>query len=325
MSFLPRWRARLTQYLVRRAQVTPVLIIVCAALGWTGDWHWLPELFSHFFLQYLLLLFPITLLLFWSRAGHWRWAALAALVWVGHAVAPLWLPAPALLTHPADRLPVTLVQFNAAQRTESFTHWLIEHRKSVDIVLVLEADPAFSSTMIALAEDFPHHIERLDDSPFSIALLSRYPLSAAETLEIAGADFPALKADVMTPGGPLRVIGIHPPPPLGDELSIWRNRFIQKLTGLVRPHPMPTLVFGDFNAAVWSPHLRVFMAETGLADAQNGHGALGTWPAWSARCSGFLGIPIDAMLISPKIRVLERHALPSQGSDHLPVLTRIVH
>jgi endonuclease/exonuclease/phosphatase (EEP) superfamily protein YafD len=324
MPFLPRWRARLTRYFARRARVTPVLIAVCAALGWTGDWHWFPELFSHFFLQYLLLLFPITLLLFWSHAGHWRWAALAALILAGHAVAPLWLPAPARPALLADRLPVTFVQFNAAQRTEAFTHWLTRHRKSVDVVLVLEADPAFSSTMTALAEDFPHHVERLDDSPFSIALLSRYPLSAAETLEIAGADFPALKADVMTPGGPLRVIGVHPPPPLGEELSASRNRFIRKLAEIVRQYPMPTLVFGDFNAAVWSPHLRVFMAETGLTDAQNGHGAVGTWPAWSARRSGFLGIPIDAMLISPEIRILERHALPSQGSDHLPVLTRIV-
>ncbi|MDR2626195.1 MAG: endonuclease/exonuclease/phosphatase family protein [Zoogloeaceae bacterium] len=299
---------------------------MCAAiLGWTGDWHWLPELFSHFFLQYALLLLLVTVLLFWARAGHWRWAALAALGLSGWVIAPFWWPAPPPSPLLANRTPVTFFQFNAKQNSENLLRWLKDKPKAVDVVLVLEAEPTFAEDMTALAAEFPHHIERLDDSPFSIALYSRYPFYTAEVLDV-GDNFPALRVELVTPNGPLRVLGIHPPPPLGDELASWRNRFLRVLgEQLAQAEAMPTLVFGDVNATVFSPQLRAFMTHTGLRDAQRGQGAGASWPSFSARFWGFLGIPIDTLLVSPEIEVRERRLLPHLGSDHLPVSTRLVY
>jgi endonuclease/exonuclease/phosphatase (EEP) superfamily protein YafD len=314
---------RLFQQLVKRVRAGTVLVAALALAGWTGSWHWIPELFSHFFLQYALVLAPLAALSCLARDGLWRWAALAMLALAGYAVAPFWLPADGAAAQ-AHSMRLRLLQFNAARQTEAMTRWLAEHPAEVDVVLVLEAGLAFEADMRALSGEFPYHVAQLDDSQFGIALMSRYPLREARVLEVAGPAFPALQADIAMDGGTLRLVGIHPPPPIDHDLAQWRDRFMTALALRLGEEHTPgreTLVFGDFNSTVWSPRLRDFMARTGLSDAQRGQGAPGTWPSAAARHSGLLGIPIDMTLVSGGIAVLERRIGPDWGSDHLPVRT----
>jgi endonuclease/exonuclease/phosphatase (EEP) superfamily protein YafD len=315
---------RFLHALAHRARYGLCLVAVALLLGLPGRWHWFPELFSHFLVQYELLLLLLTALLFWERAGHWRWAALALSVLLGCLLSPLWLPTNAAVKTGTLTTRVNFLQFNARQNTEPLTHWLIERRQEVDIVLVLEADSTFEAGMAALAEDFPYRLDRLDNSPFGIALLSRYPLHEEAALDIIGPEFPALDARIITPSGPLHLIGIHPPPPLGEELAALHGRFMENLASRIESGE-PTLVLGDFNATVWSPRLREFMAQTQLRDAQQGFGLSGSWPSATVRYARFLGIPIDLALVSDAITVEERHIGPHLGSDHLPVLTRVVY
>jgi endonuclease/exonuclease/phosphatase (EEP) superfamily protein YafD len=328
---------KLRSSLARPARVGLIFVTLAALLGWTGSWHWFPELFAHFFLQYALLLIILTALLFWTSwegadgSRHWRWGALLVTLLVGFAVSPFWQPAnlPTRGAPPASHGSLNLLQFNAAQNTDALAQWLIQHRKEVDVILVLEAGTGFAAVQETLASEFPHHIEQLQDGPFGIALMSRYPLYEAEALDVIGdTGFPTLAARVITPAGILSVVGIHPPPPLGQELAELRDHFMRELAGQLATQLTkgePTLVFGDFNSTIWSPRLRDFMAQTGLRDAQQGQGALGSWPALTARYSGLLGIPIDLTLVSENIVVQQRHAGESLGSDHLPVLTRITY
>ncbi|GHT93619.1 hypothetical protein AGMMS49545_13330 [Betaproteobacteria bacterium] len=330
----PPFLIKLRSSLACHARDGVIFVAAVALLGWTGSWHWVPELFAHFFLQYALLLVILTPLLFWAGWGsrdnrrHWQWLALIATLLAGFAVSPCWLPADSVRKANSHGS-LNLLQFNAAQNTDALVQWLIKHRQEVDVVLVLEASTGFAGGIEALAEEFPYHIEKLQDDPFGIALMSRYPLSEAAVLDMSDdVDFPALEADVITPAGPLRLIGIHPPPPLGGELAKLRDAFMQKLAlRLVAQlkEGEPTLVFGDFNSTIWSPRLRDFIAKTRLRDAGQGQGAPGSYPAASARISGWLGIPIDLMLVSEHITVQERHAGESLDSDHLPIVTRITY
>jgi len=315
------FRQKLFRYVLTRARAVVVLVAVFAVVGWTGSWHWIPELFSHFFLQYALALILATVLLW--RDGIWTLAALAVLGIIGYAIAP-WSGESA--PEWADAARLRILQFNAASQNAPMLEWLAQHGKEVDIVLVLEAGAKFRAEAQTLADEFPYHLEQLDDSPFSIALMSRHPFQNAETLEVIGLDFPALQADFVLEGRVVRLIGIHPPPPITAGLAELRNRFMTTLAERLtheRASGQETLVLGDFNSTVWSPHLRDFMAQTGLFDAQRGQGAPGTWPAAAARVSGLFGIPIDMTLVSNGVVVIERRIGPDWGSDHLPVYTEI--
>jgi len=79
---------------------------------------------------------------------------------------------------------------------------------------------------------------------------------------------------------------------------------------------LPAIVVGDLNATPWSN------AFSGL-----GHAGLlratGLKPTWPAIGLGWMGIPIDHVLVTPHWSVMERQIGPNIGSDHLPVMVRI--
>ncbi|MDR1367452.1 MAG: endonuclease/exonuclease/phosphatase family protein [Candidatus Accumulibacter sp.] len=321
--FFSTFRSALRDYASRYAHRRAILIAMAALVGWTGNWHWLPELFSHAFYQYALALPALTLLVFYGNAKkYWRWTTLVAMVLV-------WFPFMlSFLTGPSDTRPnppktrITLLQFNTLRKTEPLAKWLASRARDVDVVLALEVDTPFSSVIEAFSGDFPYHIERFSEDSFGIALISRYPFAQARILDTIDPIFPAVDTVLITPSGPLRLVGIHPPPPVSAEGAALRNHFMEELSVSLESD-LPTVVFGDFNSTPWSPKLRAFLSRNGLEDAQRGHGMLSTWPAQLARYADFLGVPIDLTLLSPSLTVESRQSGPFLDSDHLPVITRI--
>lgn len=319
MSLKPRLVSSL---LMARARPLFVLAAGCAALGYTGQWHWFAELFSHFFIQYWLAASVLLLLFMVCRARNWVLAALGFWLLCSLALMPFYrseAPAPG-----AGAQELTLLQFNVAQRPEALEAWLAL-QVPVDVVLLMEATPAFEPLLAGLRERFPHQLLRLEEGPFGIALLSRHPFARERVLEPIGSAYPGLDVSLGLEGLSLRLLGIHPPPPLGAQLAGLRDGYMEHLQDELRVAG-PTLVVGDFNSTVWSPRLRAFMAATGLQDCQRGLGLAPSWPARTAGLSGLglgLGIPIDLCLHGGPVRVVERRAGPNLGSDHLPVVNRI--
>ncbi|WP_010140835.1 endonuclease/exonuclease/phosphatase family protein [Oceanicola sp. S124] len=117
----------------------------------------------------------------------------------------------------------------------------------------------------------------------------------------------AILAELASPIGPLRVIGVH----LG-LVARWRRLQCAALRRAVEPlAKMPTLIAGDFNA--WGP-ARDLDAELGFLDLLPG---VPSFPA--ARPVA----PLDRMGITRDLRATPLRALSAQpariASDHLPV------
>lgn len=64
--------------------------------------------------------------------------------------------------------------------------------------------------------------------------------------------------------------------------------------------------------------MKNFMHQTGLQNARAGRGVLPTWPTFLP--ATFLRIPIDHILVDPRLSVLDYRLGPSIGSDHLPTI-----
>lgn len=312
-------------FLARRARILLVLIAICLPIGYLGWWHWLAELFSHFFFQYWAASLLVALVLLWVGEARYKKAGVALFCLLSLSLAPYYLDLEGVSAAPATP-GLKLLQFNAAQDPVHIVDWLARHPEQADVVLLLEATPDFQPGIQRLRPVFPHAWTHLEYGPFGIALLSKYPLDAAATLDLVGEDYPALAAKI-TPGGwpaALTLYGIHPPPPISGELARHRDRYMEKLAALVAANGAePTVVLGDANSTPWSPRFRDFVRASRLRDCQGGLGLLATWPAVTAQYSPLLGIPIDACLVSAKLHVAARHAGPGLGSDHLPVLTEL--
>jgi endonuclease/exonuclease/phosphatase (EEP) superfamily protein YafD len=321
--FFSAFRTAFRAYAARYAHRRAALVATVALVSWTGGWHWIAELFSHAFFQYALLLLALTALVFYARPTRvGRVAALVATALVWLPLLPYVLPVTADAAREAPETRLTLLQINTQRKTEALSEWLSTHAKDVDVVLALEVDTPFARVIETFSTEFPYHIESYSDDSFGIALISRHPFAEAQILDAIDPFFPAVDVTLLTPSGPLRLVGIHPPPPISAESAALRDAFLEKLAKNLNPD-RPTVVFGDFNTTPWSPKFREFQSETGLEDAQRGHGLLSTWPAVLARYADVLGVPIDLTLVSASLTVASREAGPYHDSDHHPVVTRI--
>lgn len=312
-------------FVAKRARIMVVLTAVGMLLGYTGSWHWLAELFAHFFIQYWLIALLAGVALFLARDRAYGAAAITLFCLASFALAPYYLVQESVSVVPGNT-GLKLLQFNAAQDPERVIEWLERNPERADVVVLLEATPNFQVGIKRLRSLYPHVLTDLRHGPFGIALLSKFPLDSGVTLDLAGDDYPALAAKILPKAWPvpLQLYAIHPPPPISGELAGIRNRYMEKLATLTVANPLvPSVVVGDANSTPWSPWFRDFVQAGKLRDSQGGLGLLATWPAATAKYSPLLGIPIDVCLVSDKLHVAARYAGPDFGSDHLPVITEL--
>jgi len=168
-------------------------------------------------------------------------------------------------------------------------------------------------------------------------LLSRYPLIGGERLSLYPGR-PDLKAVVDVDGVKLRVIIAHPPPPrpraAGMRFDAQTLAQIEALGLLAIEHP-PAVLLGDFNM---TPRNQAYarLAAAGLVDAfaVAGSGRGWTLPMRVGHSSSFdhglQGVRLrpvaraDYVWYTPPLRAEAAWVGPDGGSDHLPVLARLV-
>jgi endonuclease/exonuclease/phosphatase (EEP) superfamily protein YafD len=101
-----------------------------------------------------------------------------------------------------------------------------------------------------------------------------------------------------------------------DSWTQIRNKHLMTIAETVRNIDGPSIVMGDLNCTSWSPYFADLLRLSGLRDSRLG---FGIQPSWTGN-TRFMAIPIDHVLVSHEIDVLDRHTGSKIGSDHLPVL-----
>jgi len=159
---------------------------------------------------------------------------------------------------------------------------------------------------------------------FGVALLSRYPIVRFRNDTIA-----RLSTQVQDPtpapapglldalldihGQPVRVFNTHLD--YRQESSV-RTRQVHEMLGVIGDGDVPTLVFGDMNAAPDAPELQPLLAR--LHDAWSGEADPGfTYPADAPKER------IDYVLVSAQFSVRSVHVPTTQASDHRPVVAEL--
>jgi endonuclease/exonuclease/phosphatase family metal-dependent hydrolase len=162
---------------------------------------------------------------------------------------------------------------------------------------------------------------------YGIAILSRWPIAAHETLPLhveppqtraGGSVEPrvALFADLRAPGGTITVVNTHLDASAEDT---WRRQEVERLLASIasRARP-PFLIGGDFNATPDSAIVET-LRKAGLVDAWTlcGRGQELTYPA---------GTPvkrIDYLFFTGTTRCASATVIDTTASDHRPVLIEL--
>lgn len=290
---------------------------VPTCMAWFARLHWLLDLATHFAVQsaVLMALF-LAVFLIWRQ---WIPAGIAAvgLLWNGALIVPVWFGRPAADAS-GPRVKLLSANVHTGNRnTQAFLD-LVE-REDPDIVLAIEVDDRWLVALQPLKQRYPRSIERGRLDNFGIALYTRLDVDSLQDIEFADSEVPTIVARLRVDSQSLTLYGTHTLPPIGAEYSGLRNRHLLALAERALHETSPAVVAGDLNVTPWSPHFTDLLKHSGLHDTRQGFGIHPTWPT----SSPLIRIPIDHVLVSDRVAVLERHVADDFGSDHFPVIVTL--
>ena len=187
-----------------------------------------------------------------------------------------------------------------------------------DVVVVPELDARGLAALEAsgLLADLPHTVAQLGERQETVGLLSRLPLRAPDTRSAGGRELP--RATVRVGGVDVRLLAVHPLPPLSALEELWR-RSLADLAEEAQQERAPVVVLGDFNADRDHAAFRRLL-DLGLRDAhdERGQGLARTWPA------SFPVLHLDHVLVRDgeggRLLVRDVREVRLPGSDHLTVV-----
>ena len=185
------------------------------------------------------------------------------------------------------------------------------------LIIFQEYTPYWHQILSHALKEYPYKLVHTIDSPFGIAIYSQVPFIKAEVKRFAS--FPAADVTIRLNENVLRVLGVHPVPPVSAATYNARNGYFNAVAAEVAGFDAPVIVAGDFNAVPWSWHFKSMLKTTELLSARDGFGLKPTWPG-----SFFpLWIPIDHILYNNKLVLVEFDTGNHTGSDHKPIWAKL--
>jgi endonuclease/exonuclease/phosphatase (EEP) superfamily protein YafD len=291
------------------------LALIGLAAAWAMTWlpAWPFTLLEHFRVQYVV---AGAVLLGAVLALRMRgWADVAAIATLVHG-----LPLAADLTRsprsgPAGGAEIRVLMLNVLteNRHVDQVRQLIADEKP-DVVGLVEVDERWIAAVAPAVSDFPGRLEAPRRDNFGVALYARGPMTGA--IERLGSGLPCAVAEVAIRDARLRVVLMHPVPPVDADAMSLQESQVAAVAERVRGLADPVLVMGDFNTTPWSRVFARLVETTGLCDSRAGFGIQASFPSDMA----VMRIPIDHLLASCAIGVRARRIGPRVGSDHLPVI-----
>jgi len=266
---------------------------------------------SSFRVQYVAVLVPVVVVLF---AQH-RWGvaivAAAALIANLAVIVPLYISKP---TAPdgVDRLLVMSFNMNFNNQDIDLVLEAVRN-SSADVVFLHEGTPVIEEAIGGA--DLPYEMlsgRRKGEKFGTIALYPEGSVADLVDFQIRG-----VVVTLLLGGGDVEVMGMHPLSPVSAERSAGRDAQLEAAAEWATAQTNPVAVTGDFNASTWSYGFSLISGP--LENSQLGFGVEPSWPV------GFLivGVPIDHLVHSGELTVVDRHLGPPLGSDHYPLFVTL--
>lgn len=192
-----------------------------------------------------------------------------------------------------------------------------------DVLVTLESDQWWEDQLAGLEIEMPHTMKCPLDNLYGMHVYSRLPLYEKEISFLVEDKIPSMHALLeLQTGDRVRVHFLHPAPPSPTENteSAERDAELVIVARSVAGSDQPIIVTGDLNDVAWSRTTRLFRKISGLLDPRVGRGMFNTFHADYS----FLRWPLDHLFHSNHFTVHTIQRLPSIGSDHFPLLTRLV-
>lgn len=236
---------------------------------------------------------------------------------------PLWTKQTATVSGPIDEdNKLSVLSCNVKQSNQHYDYVVAQVAAvDPDIAVFMEVDKDWVRALRKGFDDTYFRIECPMDNSYGIMFACRLPVDKYEIRHLLNEDVPSIDALVRLPNGTaMRVIALHPEPPVPTRDTEARDAEILMVGQQARTERRPLIVTGDLNDVAWSRTTRRFLRISRLLDPRQGRGFFNSFDAryW------FLRWPLDHIFHSKHFEIEELRRLPFVGSDHFPMLYRLV-
>lgn len=280
-------------------------------IGIFGGLWWGFDLLANFRLQYLIVLAVAAAALFagGKRVGSALLAGIA--LYNAALIVPLYGndPAPA-----ANEARLEIVSANMQARTSrQMVNWLVA--TDPDLVFLFESSRQTEDLLREADLGYVVTSGIEPENSYGLSILSRGSVDF-EMLPSARDGGDAVRLETRLGEQTVVVYAIHPPSPSNPTRSEARDKLLTRIGLAAADEVLPVVVVGDFNATPWSHGFRQLVEPGDLHNSQEGFGYGATWHAdvWP-----LLGVPLDHLVHTRDLTVVDREVGPSVGPDHRPI------
>lgn len=307
------------------------LLVVAATLGALlsltalfSQHHQLFDIISHFRVQYIVLLIPGIIVAIAIKRLISIVILFTALAVHLYAVTLSWLPEPmqSNLAGSEDFTQITVLNSNLLLVNTEYDAQ-VEYIRLInpDIIAFQEYTHAWDEQLSRRLTDYPYSITSPTHGVFGIALFSKYPIVDGGVEKLSPATTETIDARIALENREIRVIAVHPSPPASEEMYESRNELMMLIAERSAVHEGAMIVMGDFNSTPWTAHFSNMLTKGNLRNASAGSGIYPSWPT-GLKGIPFL-IPIDHVLINPRVSAMHFETKEVPGSDHRNIWSRL--
>lgn len=306
-------------------------VVLATFLGLAGNKLWIFEVLDHPRLQYSLIL-AIALIVGGIYRQKWSFLFGVPLALNLVAIIPLFF-------HPnlpvsSNSIPLTIFHANLDRHNLQYAR-AIEYVSSqkADVIFLQEVTPTWLNKLKSDLTNYKLYTALPLDNSLGVAML--VPISAAPNIEIVTSQIlympaysprPMIEVIVRREGKEIAILSTSTARGTNskgasefqkiefDEVAKWsvNQQQVQKRA---------VIAIGDLNSTPWCGRFRQFAVDSNLINSQLGFGLQTSWPA---SLPSLLRIPIDHCLHSKSLRTVERAIGSNIGSDHLPLLVKLL-
>ena len=287
-------------------------VLAASMLAFFGEWWWMLDLVANFRAQ-LAVVGSVVVgagLTIRTRSVMLL-GALITLVNLAPII-PLYLGGGQTDAQPQLRVASYNLLFSAARHPDEVVEWL--GSVEADVVFLHEVGRPWSRVLEAA--DLPWRVvgpQRDANQRFDTVVLV-HDGARVEFIDLIARSTPAVALDI--DGVEVTVLGVHASSPFDADGAARRDQELLEIAKWVTTQRASIVVAGDLNSTPFSWSFRRMLEVSRLHNSQIGFGLQPTWPSTNV----LLRIPIDHLLYSDGLRVVDRQVLPSLGSDHFPLV-----
>lgn len=281
-----------------------------------GTSWWLFDWFANFRWQLMWLAVAASAIYAITSKGLMTFVFLAAAIVNGFLITPLWLGSQPAGSDSAGISVVAVDLYGGAEDSDRTVTWLYD--TDADVIIAAGVGSDRLDALLVEGSEY-RFLHRPAEGEAGVAIVAKADYATTETGTPTLGE-PVLTVNVPSGSGTIDIVTSWGLLANSSENYDALNERLSSISQVVQTSPNETMVIGSLGATRFAHGMRSLMADADLRDATEGKGYLSTWPVSGfPLVGGWIGAPVDVVLMSSGITPYQLQTGPDIGVSHLPV------